>query len=88
MNLFWDHQTETDGQLVICKPQCNPAIVRGPRFLDCADRVTWWGLFDVSESIYASAITSVHRNLLPWKMRRETGGGWTGKHRYLIRLVD
>ena len=45
MNLFWDHQNETDGQLVICKPQCNPAIVRRTRFLDCAVCVTWWVFF-------------------------------------------
>jgi len=43
MNLFWDHHNETDGQPVICKLQCNPAIVRGPRFLDSAIRVTLWG---------------------------------------------
>lgn len=37
MNLFWDHHSETDG------PQCKPAIVRGPRFIDSAVRVTRCG---------------------------------------------
>jgi len=45
INLFWDYHNETDGELVISKSQCNPAIVRGTRFLDFAVRMTRWGFY-------------------------------------------
>ena len=64
--------------------------------LSPADCVSWIPLFaslvgvfvDVSEDLYASAIMSVHRNLPPRNIHKEAGGGWTGKHRYLICLTD